>query len=120
MAAILRGQIVRVSDGVAYVNHDIDDAMRAGIIKDEEIPPALVKSLGKWHAFRIDRLVEDVIKSSLRVDMERIALSEEVLAALVGLREFLYRKSYSSSFARAEVEKAKKILTDLYLYVLAP
>jgi len=119
MAKTLEGQIVRVSDVIAYVNHDIDDAMRAGIIKDEEIPPALVKSLGKWHASRIDRLVEDVIKSSLRVDMERIAMSEEVLAALVDLREFLYRKVYSSSFARAEVEKAKKILTDLYHYVLA-
>ena len=53
----LEGQIVRVSDVVAYVNHDIDDALRAGIIKDEDIPASLVKVLGKWHATRIDRMV---------------------------------------------------------------
>ena len=115
----LEGQIVRVSDVIAYVNHDIDDAIRAGIIRDEDIPPALVKSLGKWHASRIDRLVEDVIKSSLETDLEKIAMSDEILRALVGLREFLYQKVYNSPFAREEVKKAKKILTDLYRYVLA-
>jgi dGTPase len=119
MAKTLEGQIVRVSDVIAYVNHDIDDAIRAGIIRDEDIPPALVKSLGKWPASRIDRLVEDVINSSLRVDLDKIVMSREILAALVDLREFLYQRVYSSPFAREEVEKAKKILTDLYHYVLA-
>jgi dGTPase len=98
---------------IAYVNHDIDDATRAGVIRDEDIPPALVKSLGKWPAIRIDRLVEDVIRSSLGIELERIAMSEETMAGLVGLREFLFKKVYSSPYARAEVEKAKKILTDL-------
>jgi len=115
----LEGQIVRLADIIAYVNHDIDDAIRAGIIRDEDIPPVLVKRLGRWHASRIDRLVEDVIKSSLKTELEKIALSEEILASLVDLREFLYQKVYSSPFAREEVEKAKKILTDLYRYVLA-
>jgi dGTPase len=119
MSRTLEGQIVRVSDVIAYVNHDIDDAIRAGIIRDEDIPPALVKSLGKWHASRIDRLVEDVIKSSLRSGLERIAMSETILSALISLREFLYQKVYNSPFAREEVEKAKKLLTDLYRYVLA-
>lgn len=118
MAKTLEGQIVRVSDVIAYINHDIDDAIRAGVIKDEDIPPALVKSLGKWPASRIDRLVEDVIKSSLKIGLERIAMSGEIMAALVELREFLYRRVYSSPFAREEVEKAQKILTDLYRYVL--
>jgi len=119
MAKTLEGQIVRVSDVIAYVNHDIDDAVRAGVIQDEDIPPALVRNLGKWHATRIDRLVEDVIRSSLKVDMERIAMSKETLAALVNLREFLYEKVYNSRFALEEVEKAKKILSDLYSYVLS-
>jgi dGTPase len=112
------GQIVRVSDVIAYVNHDIDDATRAGVIRDEDIPVALIKSLGKWPAARIDRLVEDVIQSSLKADLERIVMSEEIMAALVDLREFLFRKVYSSLFAREEVEKARKILTDLYRFVL--
>jgi len=119
LAKTLEGQIVRVSDVIAYVNHDIDDAIRAGVIKDEEIPPAIVKSLGKWHASRIDRLVEDVVNSSLKIDMQRITMSGEILKALIDLREFLYEKVYSSPFAREEVEKAKKILTDLYHHVLA-
>jgi dGTPase len=118
MPKTLEGQIVRVSDVIAYVNHDIDDAIRAGVIREGDIPPALVKSLGKWPASRIDRLVEDVIKSSLKNGLERIAMSGEIMAALVDLREFLYRNVYSSPFAREEVEKAKKLLTDLYRYVL--
>jgi dGTPase len=84
MAKTLEGQIVRVSDVIAYVNHDIDDAIRAGIIKDGDIPSSLVKSLGKWHASRIDRLVEDVIQASLAAGLERIAMSGEVMGALVG------------------------------------
>ncbi|MFZ2053119.1 MAG: deoxyguanosinetriphosphate triphosphohydrolase [Candidatus Aminicenantales bacterium] len=118
MAKTLEGQIVRVSDVIAYVNHDIDDAIRAGIIKDGDIPSALVKSLGKWHASRIDRLVEDVVQASLAAGLERIAMSEGIMAALVGLREFLYQKVYSSRYAGEEVGKAKKILSDLYRYVL--
>jgi dGTPase len=118
MAKTLEGQIVRVSDVIAYVNHDIDDAIRAGIIKDEDIPSALVKKLGKWHASRIDRLVEDVVQASLAADLGRIAMSGGIMAALVELREFLYRKVYSSRYAEEEVEKAKKILSDLYRYVL--
>ena len=76
MPLTLEGQIVRVSDVIAYVNHDIDDALRAGIIKDEDIPAGLVKVLGKWHATRIDRMVMDVVEASLATDLERIAMSE--------------------------------------------
>ena len=65
MPSTLEGQIVRVSDVIAYVNHDIDDALRAGIIKEEDIPAGLVKVLGKWHATRIDRMVIDVVEASL-------------------------------------------------------
>ncbi len=118
MAKTLEGQIVRVSDVIAYVNHDIDDAIRAGIIKDGDIPPALIKRLGKWHASRIDRLVEDVVQASLAAGLERIAMSGGIMAALIDLREFLYKEVYCSRYAGEEVEKAKKILSDLYRYVL--
>ncbi len=113
----LEGQIVRVSDVIAYVNHDIDDALRAGILKEDDIPPHLVKALGKWPASRIDRMVEDVVKSSLKCELERICMNPDMLAAVVELREFLYEKVYGSPFARDEVDKAKKILTDLFRYV---
>ncbi len=118
MPKTLEGQVVRVSDIIAYVNHDIDDALRAGVIKEDDIPPHLVKALGKWPAGRIDRMVEDCVMASLSADLERIALSDKVLAAVVELREFLYRNVYCSPRAAEEIDKAKKILSDLYDYVL--
>lgn len=114
----LEAGVVRISDRIAYVNHDIDDAVRAGIIRDEDIPGRLVRTLGRWHASRIDRMVEDVVKASLRCDLERIAMTKEIMEAVVDLREFLYQKVYFSPRARDEVEKAKKVLSDLYRYVL--
>ncbi len=118
MPGTLEGQIVRVSDVIAYVNHDIDDALRAGIIKDGDIPSSLVRILGKYHATRIDRLVEDVVQASLSTSLERIAMSGAVMAALVDLREFLFRQVYCSRYAEEEVGKASKILSDLFRYVL--
>ena len=114
----LEGQIVRVSDVIAYVNHDIDDALRAGIIRDADIPAHLVAALGKWPAIRIDRMVEDVVRSSLECELERICMSPAVMQSVVELRDFLYRRVYGSVFAREEVEKAKKILTDLFRRVM--
>ncbi len=118
MPETLEGQVVRVSDIIAYVNHDSDDALRAGVIEEDDIPPHLVKALGRWPATRIDRMVEDVVTASLSADLERIAMSEKVLSAVVELREFLYTKVYCSPPAAEEIDKAKKILADLYAYVL--
>ncbi len=114
----LEGQLVRVSDVIAYVNHDIDDATRAGMIKDSDIPAHLVKFLGKYHAQRIDRMVEDVLVESLKLRLGRIAMSKAMTAAVVELRDFLYNHVYMSDFARKEFEKARKILTDLFRFVL--
>jgi dGTPase len=118
MPATLEGRIVRVSDIIAYVNHDIDDACRAGIIREEDIPLHLVKFLGKWPAARIDRMVEDVVKASLDADLERIAMTADMMAAVIELRDFLYQKVYLSPRAVEEVDKAKKILSDLFRYLL--
>ncbi len=119
LPATLEGQLVRVSDVIAYVNHDIDDATRAGMIKDSDIPAPLVKFLGKYHAQRIDRMVEDVLVESMKVGLERIAMSKAMTAAVVELRDFLYEHVYMSDFARREFEKARKLLTDLFRFVLA-
>lgn len=118
MPSTLEGQIVRVSDVIAYVNHDIDDALRAEIIREEDIPPHLVKILGKWHATRIDRMVMDVVDASLGTGLRRIALSERILKAIKDLRDFLYEKVYFCPSARVELVKTEKILKDLYAYVL--
>lgn len=117
MPSTLEGQIVRVSDVIAYVNHDIDDALRAGIIRDEDIPAALVKVLGKWHATRIDRMVMDVVEASLATGLERIAMTDRIMKAVVELREFLYQNVYFNSAARDELRKTEKIIKDLFGYI---
>ncbi|MEN6559976.1 MAG: deoxyguanosinetriphosphate triphosphohydrolase [Acidobacteriota bacterium] len=114
MPSTLEGQIVRVSDIIAYVNHDIDDALRAGIIREEDIPAGLVKTLGKWHATRIDRMVMDVVEASLAAGLERIAMSDRIMKAVVELREFLYQNVYFNSAARDELRKTEKIVTELF------
>ena len=118
MPSTLEGQIVRVSDVIAYVNHDVDDALRAGIIKEEDVPAHLVKVLGKWHATRIDRMVMDVVEASLAADLERIAMSDRIMRAVVELREFLYQNVYFNSAARDELRKTEKIIRDLFAYVM--
>ncbi len=114
MPFTLEGQLVRLSDVIAYVNHDIDDALRAGMIKEKDIPGHLVKFLGRWPATRIDRMVMDVVRESLACDLERIAMSEEMMAAVIELRDFLYEQVYTSPLVRREIEKAKQVLTELF------
>ncbi|MBE0460747.1 MAG: deoxyguanosinetriphosphate triphosphohydrolase [Candidatus Aminicenantes bacterium] len=118
MPLTLEGQIVRVSDVIAYVNHDIDDAVRAGVIKDTDIPAPLVKLFGKWHSTRIDRMVEDVIFSSLDEGLKWIVMSDEISDGLIALRDFLYDRVYFNPHAKGEFEKTEKIITDLFEYIL--
>lgn len=114
----LEGEIVRVCDIIAYVNHDIDDAVRAGVIKESDIPAHLVDILGDWSASRIDRMVEDVVRSSLDANLERIAMSQKIETAILEFRDFLYERVYFNTDSRHELEKTEKILTDLYRHVL--
>ena len=115
----LEGQIVRISDVIGYVNHDIDDALRAEIIKESDIPRHLVGVLGRWHASRIDRMVVDVVESSLKANLDRIAMSDEIMKAVVELRDFLYERVYFNPVAREELRKTEKIIRDLFAYVTA-
>jgi len=118
LPATLEGQIVRVSDVIGYVNHDIDDALRAGIIKESDIPRHLVGVLGRWHATRIDKMVVDVVEASLKIDLDRISMSEEIMKSVVELRDFLYERVYYNSSALEELRKTEKIMRDLYEYLL--
>ena len=118
MPFTLEGQIVRVSDVIAYVNHDIDDAVRAEVIQMDDIPQDLVDILGCYHAQRIDTMVIDVVESSLNQGLERIAMSKEIEAAVNRLRDFLYERVYFSDSARSELYKTEKIMGDLYFHFL--
>jgi dGTPase len=114
----LEGEVVRVSDIIAYVNHDLDDALRAEVINESDIPSPLIKTLGQWHASRIDRMVEDVVNTSLDLGLERIALSREIEKAIIELRDFLYERVYFNPDSRDELEKTEKILTDIFRFIL--
>lgn len=117
-ADTLEGLVVRVSDVIAYVNHDLDDALRAEVIRRSDIPKDIIKVLGENHSKRIDTMVKDVIYSSLRNGMESLSMSEEGSAATYRLRDFLYERVYESERIMVEFRKAKKVLQDLYEYYL--
>lgn len=114
----LEGQIVRVSDLIAYVNHDLDDALRAEVIREADIPSKIKKTLGSGHAKRIGIMVKDLIYSSRETDLDEIRLSENISETAYLLRDFLYERVYESPKIHDEFKKAKKILKDLYEYYL--
>ncbi|HVR38739.1 MAG TPA: deoxyguanosinetriphosphate triphosphohydrolase [Thermoanaerobaculia bacterium] len=118
-ALTLEGDIVRISDIIAYVNHDIDDGVRAGIISASDIPKPIVKTLGITGSKRIDRMVRDVIQSTLDNDYASISMSAEVLDALEALRTYMFENMYLTPAVRGEFEKAQKILIALFEYVVA-
>ena len=117
-AMTLEGQVVRVSDIIAYVNHDLDDALRAAFIKRSDIPKEIIKVLGDTHSKRIDTMVKDLIYQSLNTDLEELKMTGDVSAATYRLRDFLYEYVYDSDKMKREFKKAKKILGDLYEYYL--
>jgi dGTPase len=110
----LEGQIVRRSDQIAYVNHDIDDAIRAGILSDADIPRSIAAILGEDHSQRINTLVCDMIATSREAG--QILLSPSVDQALKDLRSFMFEKVYYNPVAKGEEVKAKDMLRRLYDY----
>lgn len=113
----LEGQVVRRSDQIAYVNHDIDDAIRGGILTNEDIPRDIARVLGHSHRERIDTLVCDMIRVSR--EEGRILLSPKVDRALRDLRSFMFERVYRNPVAKGEESKAKDMLRRLYEYYYA-
>lgn len=113
----LEGQVVRRSDQIAYVNHDIDDAIRGGILKNDDIPKDIARVLGHSHRERIDTLVCDMIRVSR--EEGRILLSPKVNTALRDLRSFMFERVYRNPVAKGEESKAKDMLRRLYEYYYA-
>lgn len=117
-ALTLEGDIVRISDIIAYVNHDIDDGIRAGIIREDDIPKEIRTTLGRTKTERIDRMVRDVIDATLAADFAAIMMTAEALEALEALRKYMFENMYLIPEVRGEFEKAQKILTALFEYVV--
>jgi dGTPase len=115
-AMTLEGQIVRIADIAAYVNHDYDDAVRGGLVSDGDLPDVVGRELGRTHSDRIESLVRDLVESSRFEDKRMIRMSQPKLDALYALRDFLYERVYESKDVREEFAKAQRILEELWSY----
>lgn len=113
-AFTLEGQIIRLADRIAYINHDIDDAARAGIMHESDIPEYLRKTLGSRKSERINNLVFNTVENS----NDEIKLSHEFQNAFSELHNFMNKKVYTSDVCRKEDEKAAHIIERLYLFFI--
>ena len=113
-SSTIEGQIIRVADLIAYVNHDIDDSVRAGILAPNDLPRDLVEALGSSSSVRIGTLVKDVVTETLAGGLTEIRMSPPVLDAVLRLRGFLFQAVYENSTATVEFKKASAILIGLW------
>ena len=114
--ATLEGQIVRFSDKIAYIHHDMDDAQRAGILTEDDIPVTLRILLGYTTRERLNTFVHDIIENSLGRD--HIEMSGEIFEALMNLRSLMFQNVYTHPEAKKEEQKAIRMLTKLYEYYI--
>ena len=114
MASTLEGVIVKFADRIAYINHDIDDACRAGILCLDDIPKDLLDTLGRGHSERINRMVTSVITAS--AGKPEIAFTPEIGEATMQLRKFLFEHVYTNPLAKSEDKKAQELLASLFEY----
>ena len=116
-AETLEGRIVAVADRIAYVNHDIDDAMRAGILTNDDIPREISDVLGETHRERINTLVTDMIFHSRGTG--ELGMTPEIEQTMQALRQFMFEHVYKNPVAKGEESKARRILQELYTYYIA-
>ncbi|HWP91935.1 MAG TPA: deoxyguanosinetriphosphate triphosphohydrolase [Thermodesulfobacteriota bacterium] len=112
----MEGQVVRVSDLVAYANHDVDDAIRAGLITIDDLPQECLRVLGRTNSERINRMVSDIIFETKKLGEKRVVISKEVEEAMVELRNYLFNTVYMNEGVRNNFLKAKKMMKELYEY----
>ncbi len=124
-ASTLEGQIIKICDSVAYINHDIDDAIRAGVLRQEDLPAEPLAVLGASHGERLNTMVGDLISfnwwasgEGTAPDPPLIAMSPTILAATNQLREFMYREVYLDKRAKADDEKVRFVIETLYAHFL--
>jgi len=112
----LEAQVVRFADRIAYINHDVDDAVRAGVLEPTELPDDALEVLGMTHAERVDTLVTDLVNRS--EGSPEIGLSDEAFRALDTLRDFLFERVYLRDEARSEQDKAIALVRSLFAHYL--
>jgi dGTPase len=113
-ASTIEGQVARVADIIAYVNHDFDDAVRAGLLRQEQLPEGVGRSLGYTSSERIGCMVSDVVHQTIDGGLSEIRMSDRVLEATLELRRFLFDSVYENEVATAEFSKAEGILGGLW------
>ncbi|MCJ7774132.1 MAG: deoxyguanosinetriphosphate triphosphohydrolase [Desulfobacterales bacterium] len=119
LSGSFEGRIVRIADIMAYLNHDLDDAIRSGVIREDHVPKFCTHVLGNTHSERETTMICDLISSSKILDNKLVLnISDDVNAAIAALREFLYDNVYRSPKVHNEFIKAKKILSELYSFFL--
>lgn len=113
----LEGKAVRLSDKIAYINHDIDDGIRAGILKESDIPLEYTDVLGNSTKERLNTMISDIIMNS--IGKNDLVMSEPVRKAMTELRKFMFESLYLNPTAKSEEAKADKLITELYRYYVA-
>lgn len=113
-AYTLEGRVVKFADRIAYINHDIDDAIRAGVLREKDIPKDLIEILGDSHSKRINTMITDILKESY--GQNYIKMSDEVGEAMLALRAFMFKEVYFNPITTKEHDKAKNIISMLYDY----
>ena len=116
MPSTLEGRIVRIADRIAYVNHDIDDALRARVLSEADLPSAPLAVLGRQPAARLTTMITDMIATS--ASSGEIAMSPPIWDAMMELRQFLFDNVYFSATAKAEEPKASRVVTALFEHYL--
>lgn len=116
MPCTLEGKIVRLSDKIAYIHHDMDDAIRANILKEEDIPKEIGDIIGYTTGERLDHFIHDIVTNS--TDKNDICMSEEVAKAMKKLRDFMFERVYTNQEAKSEEGKAEVLMETLYHYYM--
>ncbi|MBQ6589956.1 MAG: deoxyguanosinetriphosphate triphosphohydrolase [Lachnospiraceae bacterium] len=114
--ATLEGQVVRLSDKIAYFHHDMDDAMRAGVLTEADVPKEITEVVGRTTGERLDTFIHDLIRTSQ--NRPQIVMSPPVAQAMKDMRAFMFRRVYTDRVVKAEEEKAEKLVEVLYGYYL--
>ncbi len=114
MPATLEGKIVRISDKIAYIHHDMDDAIRAGILKESDVPREITDVIGDTTGKRLDHFIHDIVQNSL--DKDDISMSAPVEKAMKDLRKFMFEHVYTNPEAKSEETKAEMLVQTLYSY----
>ncbi len=113
----LEGQVVRLCDRIAYINHDIDDAIRAEVLKIDDLPASFIDYFGFYTSDRLDKMIVDVIENS--TDKDKIRMSEQTWQQMQKIRDFMFENVYLNLDAKAEESKAMKVVEYLYYHYLA-